>query len=272
MARARADLHVHSDSSDGVLSPVQILARATRKGLGAIAITDHDTLAGWKQAQESSCSDRIILLPGVEINTEVAAREVHILGYCFQDVDGLERELERLRQARWKRARKMLALLQELGKEVTWRDLLSVAGQAAPGRLHLARALVKTGQAVSIVQAFEDYLLPGRAAYVPRHRFSPEQAIDRIRRAGGVAVLAHPGMGVDDSVLDALVSQGLQGIEVYHPSHDAGDTVHYLRLAEYYNLVITGGSDYHGVGGHEAAPIGSTTVSMAAVHQLLEMT
>ena len=265
-----ADLHIHSNASDGALSPAEILAEAIKKGLEAVAITGHDTLAGWKVADASPLSQEILLLPALEINTEVQQKEVHILGYCFRETELLERELEELRQARWERAKKMLGKLQDMGLEVSWASLLRLAGEAAPGRLHLARALVECGEASSIRQAFAAYLLPGGPAYVPRHRLTPQEAIFRIRAAGGVAVLAHPGTGVSDELITLLADEGLQGLEVYHPAHNASDIVHYLRLAEHYDLLVTGGSDYHGFEPGISC-IGKWTVPMESIEKLYRL-
>jgi len=267
----RADLHVHSRASDGALSPDAVLEKAVKNNLSAVAIADHDTLAGWKSARQSPLVRDILLLPAVEINTEVDSTEVHILGYCFRDVDGLEHQLVALRDARWERAEEMLSRLQGLGLPVSWSCLLHFAGQAAPGRLHLARALVEAGVAPSIQRAFQEYLLPGKPAYVPRHRLTPQEAITHVRAAGGVAVLAHPGTGVSDALIKRLIEEErLEGIEVYHPAHDGSDIVHYLRMTQTYGLIPTGGTDYHGFVEPESFSIGACTVPMSTVEMLHE--
>jgi predicted metal-dependent phosphoesterase TrpH len=211
-----------------------------------------------------------MVVPGVELSAECNGCEVHVLGY-FADNARLEPVLADLRAQRVVRARQMLARLRRLGIAVTWEQVLAETAGAAPGRPHLARTLVTLGYAGSVSEAFERYLSPGRPAYVPRQRLAPAAAVRLVRAGGGVAVLAHPGLGVPDRLLPELLAAGLQGVEVYYPGHSPADVCHYLRWAADRRLVVTGGSDFHGPGEREGAEVGSATVPVAVCRQLAEL-
>lgn len=263
-----ADLHVHTAASDGLLTPPQVVERAAALGLAAIAVADHDTTAGVVPARVRGAEMGLQVVPAVEINTEVDRCEVHILGYWMSHLDRLESALGRLRRARQGRARTILHRLAGLGISLDWERVLELAQGGVLGRLHIARAMVEQGYAQSVMDAFENYLLPGRPAYVPRYRLTPAEAIALVRQAGGAAVLAHPATGPSDAFIRELVACGLQGLEVYHPSHGPEHVVHYLRLAGEHDLVVTGGSDFHGPGEREGSDIGSYTVGLDAVVKL----
>ncbi|HSW10286.1 MAG TPA: PHP domain-containing protein [Bacillota bacterium] len=256
----RADLHVHTTASDGIASPAEAVRLALDCGLVALGIADHDTTAGVAPAALAARGTGLEVIPGVEINTDHAAGEVHILGYFYRLQDPqLERQLSRLRERRLVRMETMVGRLQALGLQVTRERVLAIAGSAALGRPHVARALVESGYVRDEREAFDKYLSRGRPGYVERARFSPAEAVALIREAGGVPVLAHPG-GRGHALVVELMAEDLQGIEVYHPDHGPEAIVELLRLAADYDLVVTGGSDFHARGAACGSAIGEVTV------------
>jgi len=257
----RADLHVHTTASDGIASPAEAVRRALGCGLVALGIADHDTTAGVAPATLAAQGTGLEVIPGVEINTDHAGGgEVHILGYFYRLQDPhLEDQLSRLRGRRHARMETMVARLQSLGLPVTRERVLAIAGSAAVGRPHVARALVESRYVRDEREAFDKYLARGRPGYVERARFSPLEAVALIREAGGVPVLAHPGSH-GQALVAELMAEDLQGIEVYHPDHDPGVIVELLRLAADHDLVVTGGSDFHAPGSACGSAIGGVTV------------
>lgn len=241
------DLHVHTSCSDGLLSPAEVVELAVSSRLEALAITDHDTVEGIGDAQQAARKHAIEVVPGVELSTEYDKREVHILGYWIDHkhakLNGL---LQDLRQSRYERAQKIVDKLCALGFMLDCQDVLKIAGDAAPGRLHITRALVDRGYAESIRVAFEQWLAYRRPAYVERFKLSPQEAIAAVHSAGGAAVFAHPGLTGNIKLLDSLVEWGVKGVEVYHPEHSILHTLRFRSMALRRNLCITGGSDFHG--------------------------
>ncbi len=252
------DLHIHSSASDGTLAPAQILTRAGRQGLGAVSITDHDTVAGCRQALAAPLPPGLHFLTGIEISSQPPGEfnlpgSLHILGYGIDIADDdLLRAVEKLQEARRKRLPEMTARLRGLGIDISDAEIRRAVGSSQPGRPHLASALVQKGVAASIDEAFDRYLGNGRPAYVPKYRLPWRQAIDVIRGAGGIAVLAHPGLIAlpDGKELEALVRHladaGLGGIECYYPRHSDRETRRCIDLAAGLDLAVTGGTDYHG--------------------------
>jgi hypothetical protein len=247
MMTVAADLHIHTLASDGLLPPHKVVADAAAKGLLAIAVTDHDTVNGLPEALASASQLSIELIPGIELSTEFAGKEIHILGYFIDPYNhNLKTLLETLQQSRRGRAEKMVNKLAGLGYTIELSAVLRHTGGAAPGRPHVARTLVEAGYVQTMGQAFDQligYQMPG---YVERFKLSPQEAIDAIREAGGTAAWAHPGLTADDSLLQTFISAGLQGLEVYHPDHDPVQLSYYKRLAKAFNLFVVGGSDFHG--------------------------
>ncbi len=240
-----ADLHVHTTASDGLYSPAEVAEMATTIGLSAIAITDHDTVDGIIPARRSS--RRLEVIPGIELSTEYAGHEIHILGYYIDTGHPrLMRLLRELRQSRVGRAEKMVARLAELGYGIELERVCQIAGKAAPGRPHIARALLEKGFIESVRQAFDTLLAYGGPAYVERFKLTPCEAIELVKEAGGVAVLAHPGLSGVEALIEDLVKSGLQGLEARHPEHDAEQVERFSALAGALGLIVTGGSDYHG--------------------------
>lgn len=265
----KADLHVHTTFSDGVLTPTQLVARARAAGLQAVAITDHDAVEGVPEAMLAGSEHGVLVVPGVEINTDVPGTEVHILGY-FLDVDSprLRESLQGLREGRLRRAERMVERLHENGVPIALERVLAIAdGVGAVGRPHVAQAIVELGAAENIGDAFEKYLKPGRPAYVPRQRFTPEEAITAVRDAGGVPVLAHPGASDRDECLREWIRAGLRGLEAEHPQHRPEQMAHYRRLARDLGLIATAGTDFHGP--REGAPdLGDYACDLTTVERL----
>lgn len=265
------DLHVHTSASDGTQTPAQVVLLGKKMGLEAVGITDHDTLEGLVPALQAGRELSFEVIPGVELSTEEYGVEIHLLGYLvnLNCRDFLVR-LRQLRARREERAVKMVRRLQELGVPITFQQVQAVAGKAAVGRPHVARVLVGEGFAGNIKEAFDRYIGKGCPAYVPRFKYAPREAVQMIIRAGGVPVLAHPGLADADRIIPELVQAGLKGLEVYYPAHSEQQIEHYLALCDQYGLIPTGGSDYHGPGHKEHGQLAAATVPYAVVHRLKE--
>ncbi|MCF8028805.1 MAG: PHP domain-containing protein [Desulfobacteraceae bacterium] len=252
------DLHIHSSASDGSLSPVQILHQAVACELSAIAITDHDTVAGAAAALENGIPKELEFLTGVELSAgfpdEFAnAGSMHVLGYGIDIQDRqLCRVLEKQQKARSGRNPAIIERLNQLGCRISLQDVSGEAGKDAIARPHIAASLVRKGYATSIDDAFDRYLGKGQPAYVDKFRIPAEEGIAAIARAGGIAVLAHPGLLADDcrgrleELIPKLTGMGLSGIEVYYPGHTAEQAAHFEGLCRKFGLLMTGGTDFHG--------------------------
>jgi len=264
----RADLHSHSSVSDGTEPPAVVIRRAAEAGLDVIALTDHDTVAGIREAA-SALPAGLTLVPGAELSCRLEGHSVHVLAYLFDaENDRLAGEMAEIRESRLHRARAMVARLNELGAPVSWEEVSEIAGGGVVGRPHIARAMVEAG----VVPAFDDaftpeWIGPGGRAHVSRYALDPARAIRLVRAAGGVTVLAHPrgetrGWQIPDDVIEDLAAAGLTGVEVNHPQQDEGTRARLSELAARLGLVPSGGSDDHGslTGyriGSEIAPEGS---------------
>lgn len=265
------DLHIHSTVSDGTLTPEQIVQVAQEKGLTAIAITDHDAVAGIPPAIQAAEDSALQVLPAVEISTEYHGAEVHILGYFIDpQAPRLKEKLREIRKARRIRAQQIAQKLNDLGLAVTYEQIAAEAGEGSIGRPHVAATLVKAGHVQTSQEAFARYLVPGRPAYVPRYRLKPSTAIQEVIRAGGLAVLAHPGIDNAHRWLGELIGYGLGGLEAYHTNHGLADTRQFLQLAEQLGLLVTGGTDSHGPEGPVPVEIGSVEVPDECAERLLE--
>lgn len=240
------DLHAHSTASDGAASPAALVAAARQVGLAAVALTDHDTVAGVRAAIAAAEGTRTRVVPGVELSAVDASGETHLLGLHLADLDALDARLAELREMRRTRAERIVQRLNALGVRVTMDDVLEQAAGGAIGRPHVARALIANGWAGDIRTAFDRYLGAGRPAYVAKDRLSLADAIGMVHRAGGVVVLAHPGPSATLERLKALAALGLDGVEVRHPSHDEAEVARILGLTERLGLLPSGGSDWHG--------------------------
>jgi predicted metal-dependent phosphoesterase TrpH len=238
------DLHNHTTYSDGTLSPTDLVKEAITAGIKALAITDHDTLAGWDEAI-TAAGDDLDIVPGVELSTTEIGRSLHVLGF-YPNRDALAPRLEERLAERRDRAAAMVERLAELGFSIT---LPAMAENQAPGRPHLAAAMVAAGYAHSMDEVFDRWLGDRGPAYVPYAEFSAVDGIRLLRDCGAVPVWAHPCLfrgGTVETLLPKLVEAGLMGVEVYHPTHSPSDVRRLETYCQRYGLVMTGGSDYHG--------------------------
>lgn len=268
----KADLHTHTRASDGLHTPTELVQMARDKGLEAVAVTDHDTVAGVSEAVAVGRQLGVDVLPGVEISTLYEGVEVHVLGYAVDIEDPVFlRRLEELRNVRDVRNRMIVERLQQLGIDIHLDEVYAKRQYGGNvGRPHIAAVLVEKGVVSSVREAFEEYLGSGKKAYVVPPRISPLEALKLIHAARGVCVLAHPGLYKKDDLVKQMVAEGLDGLEVYHPDHSLEDEAHYRQLAEEHGLLITAGSDFHGVRDGEAfhGPLGSKVVEAQVAEQI----
>ena len=256
--RPGIDLHIHSTASDGSLTPFEILQLAQKLDLGAIAITDHDSLEGSKEALRAGIPTSLKFLSGVEISAAYPqffsrSGSFHLLGYAIRlDDRALNQSLDKLRQARKNRNPEILKRLNKLGYPLTLTEVRTVAGEGQLGRPHIAQAMVKKGYATSVNDAFDNFLGTDQPAYVNKYRIECIEAVQAITAAGGIPVLAHPGLlGIDDEkalkqLIGNLKDIGIRGIEVYYPEHTAQQMETYAEFARHFDLLVTGGTDFHG--------------------------
>jgi len=241
------DLHIHSNCSDSPLAPAEIVRLAEEKGLKAIAVTDHDSIAGVKEATEKGAEVGIEVVSGVELSVSDGASDIHILGYLVDYADeDFKNELERFKKARFERVKKILAKLKDLEVDIELESVLKIAENGSLGRPHVAEALLNSGYVDTFEEAFRRYIGHRSPAYVPKMLLSPGDAFRIVERAGGISVLAHPGTVQRDDLIPEFVELGMKGIEVWHPKHDRGSVRYYMELAKRYGLIVTGGSDFHG--------------------------
>lgn len=242
-----ADLHLHSRFSDGTFAPEEIVARGQRAGFAALALTDHDTVEGCVRMGTACRAAGIEFISGVELTAEHGDHELHILGYSLDVTNKkLLAQLAGFQIVRQNRIREMVARLNELRVPLEAEDVFALANCSSPGRPHVARSLVRGGHCESLDQAFEYYLKKGRPAWVAKARMSALEAIELVHQAGGLAVLAHPGLNHADDLIPDLATAGLDGLECLHTKHSHLATRHYLEMAEQLKLLVTGGSDCHG--------------------------
>jgi 3',5'-nucleoside bisphosphate phosphatase len=243
-----ADLHLHTNYSDGTYTPEELVERASRQGLSAIALTDHDTADGCPRAAAACAAIGLEFIAGSELTAEIQGTEIHLLGYCLQiDHPRLLREMAVFQEVRQQRISEMVARLNQLGVALQADRVFALANCRSPGRPHVGRALVEGGFCATVDQAFERYLKKGRPAWVPKYKISATDGIQLIHEAGGVAILAHPGLNQVDEEIPGLVEAGLDGLECYHTKHATSTAEHYIDMARRMDLLITGGSDCHGM-------------------------
>ena len=243
---AFVDLHTHSTASDGTLPPERVVETAKRCNLSAIALTDHDSVAGVASARATGDRLGIRVVAGCELSAFQDDHEVHLLALHLTRLETLERRLQDLRTLRHDRAEKIVAKLNELGIPITLEDVLQQSNGGAVGRPHVARALIARAAVADFKDAFVRYLGSAGSAFVPKARLSIEDAIEMAHEAGGLAIWAHPAEGGRRERLEPLVNAGLDGVEVKHPSHTPDDVRSLQALADYFGLVVSGGSDWHG--------------------------
>jgi predicted metal-dependent phosphoesterase TrpH len=250
---SRIDLHLHTNYSDGSLPPSEVLGLAQKAGVSALAITDHDIVDGIPEAIEAGAHLGIEVIPGIEISSRYGESELHMLGYFLDWKDSeLSSRLAQLRASRHRRNPRIIDKLNELGLDLTYEEVKALAGTESIGRPHIARVLMVKGYVRSAKEAFDRYLAEGAAAYVPRELPGPAEAIAWIRTARGIPVLAHPTWVKASAeglfaLCDKLKAEGLGGIEVHYSTHKPQQTSHFLQIARRLDLLVTGGSDFHGL-------------------------
>ncbi len=249
---AKADFHNHSTASDGKLRPAQLVDLAAANGVRIFAMTDHDSTEGIVEAKAAAAKHSdLILVPGVELSTDIEGTEVHILGYLTDEIlqnEEFQAALTKFRAGRFQRGKGMVEKLNALGKPITWERVLEIAGDASVGRPHVAQALLEAGHVTSIKEAFDLYIGRNGPAYVERDKMEPEEAVATLTRYGAPAVLAHPSYVKDvESILPGLIAAGLKGMEVYYRDYDDAMQDNLARIAKKYNIMPLGGSDYHGL-------------------------
>ena len=249
MLTASADLHLHTRFSDGGWTPAELVQEAARLGFVTIAVTDHDTLDGIAESLVAGAKQGVEVIAGVEITCNLDRTEAHLLGYFLGDTwqaPALRAVLDHAKQLRLDRIEQFVARLRQLGVPLSVADVMAGSDCGTTGRLHVALALQRRGVVTNVEEAFTRFLRRGRPAFVDRPRINLAEVIGHIERAGGVAVLAHPGLLNRDDQIEELATLGLAGLEVWHPRHSPAQTSRYLKITERLGLLATGGSDSHG--------------------------
>lgn len=264
-----ADLHIHTTASDGLLTPTEVVEWAIIKKVRAIGITDHDNVNGINEAICASLHLNIEIVPGIELNSQYLDEEIHILGY-FIDYKSkkLEEKLGFIRDSRYSRMIKIISKLNLMGIKIDFENLKINSNSTSIGRPHIARVLVEKGYASNMKAAFDKYLGRNRPAYVERYRLSVGEGIELIESIGGVPVIAHPGLIAKKKYIDEILDLGIKGIEVYHTKHDANITSELLKTAKEKKLLITGGSDCHGMFVNKEPILGNVFVDYSLVQQI----
>jgi len=271
---SKVDLHIHSTASDGRLSPADIVHKAAELGLTIIAIADHDSVDGIAPALVAAQAfPWLKVIPCIEINTDVPNGEVHVLGYFIDYTDHkLKAILDRLRSSRQQRAQRMIAKLAAFGIHIEWQRVQEIAGSGSIGRPHIALAMLEKGYIASFKEAFTKYISRGAPAYVEREKITPVAAVELVLRANGLPVLAHP-LTIDDPemMVIELKAAGLVGLEARYNGYTIDEINELLSLANKYNLIATGGSDYHGLDAATETMIGGADVPMESAQRLIAL-
>ncbi len=270
MNSGKADLHMHSVYSDGRLTPRELVDKACKAGFQAISITDHDTVSAIEEAIQYGTLKGIHVIPGLEISAEIDDMEIHILGYFIDyKSENLLNHLSNFRKNRLKRSGMIVDKLNEMGSKITMGNVIDKAGEdAAIGRPHIAMALNDEGFVGSYSEAFYKYIGDGKPAYIRKPNTSAKEAIELISASGGLSFVAHPGRYVSDDVFARLITYGLDGIEIVHPSHKKEDMANLLRTAELNFLLTSGGSDFHGGSKNDQKNFGSYYVTTAEINNM----
>lgn len=268
--RAGGDLHIHTDFSDGTMSPEQVVKEASKLNLHTIAITDHDTVDAIEIAQIVGNMEGVDVIPAIELSSNYSSTDIHLLGY-FIDIknSAFLEKLAELRSERVERIKKITKKLRALGVNIEHQEVFDVSKEGSPGRMHIADVLCSKGYCNSIRESFQKYLSDNGPAYVPKEALTLKDAIELIISSDGVPVLSHPGTNKRDTLIPKMVEYGLQGIEVYYPTHQPEAVKRYKRIAKKYDLVVTGGSDCHGTRKPEIA-LGSIKIDDDLVDKIKE--
>ena len=270
---SKVDLHIHSTASDGRFSPEELVRKAAELGLSVIALADHDSVDGIAPALEAAKAfPGLRVIPCVEISTDTANGEVHVLGYFIDYTNQkLKVALEKFRSSRRLRAQGIIAKLADLGIHIDWQRVQELATGSSIGRPHIAQAMLEKGYITSLPEAFTRYLGQGGPAHVEREKMTPVEAVELIMRADGLPVLAHPFTTSEpEAMVIELKAAGLVGIEAYFHDLTADEVKSLISLADRYNLIATGGTDYHGLDDSEAMP-GSVDVPLASAERLIAL-
>ena len=263
-----ADLHLHTFFSDGTFTPEELVLHAQKNSLACIALTDHDTVEGCARAAAACAAVKMEFIPGAELTAEMDDTEVHIIGYFLDTQNAvLLEKIAKFQTVRQNRIREMVAALNKLGVPLKVEAVFALANCQSPGRPHVARALVKERLIGNLDEAFEKFLKRGRPAWVPKAKMSALESVELIHQAGGLAVMAHPGLNRSDEIIPGLVDAGLDGIECFHSKHSTSTSERYLEIADKYRLLVTGGSDCHGFSKNKPL-IGSVRLPYEHVQQL----
>jgi len=247
------DLHCHSTTSDGALSPTKLVREAKKCGLKYLALTDHDTIDGFKEAYEEGKKIGVEVIPSIEISASYKDRDIHVLGY-FLDIndDIFLNKIREITEERINRTHRSVKLLNENRIDITYEDVANESDTNFVGRLHIAKALIKRGTVFTIKEAFEKYLGDGKLAYIPKSNISASEAIKLISNNGGVPVIAHPHLislpeKEKEILIENFINEGLKGIECYYPKMKKEDKTKWVNFCKKHNLITTGGSDFHGL-------------------------
>ncbi|GAB6099392.1 PHP domain-containing protein [Halanaerocella petrolearia] len=270
---SQIDLHTHTTASDGSFTPQELVKEAQERDLTAVAITDHDSVDGVKPALDLAEELDIEVVPGIELTTYYQGERVDILGYYIDlDAPELTDVLDKLQRAREVRAQQILDKLADLDVELEFEKLKEIAGEKGIGRPHIARLMVAEGYVEEMQTAFDDYLEDGGPAYVPKYQLEPSDAVELIRQATGIPVLAHPGV-IDNQelVIELLDQEDFAGVEAYYSQHTDEETDYYLQLATDHGLLVTGGSDCHGPANEDKFLLGTVDVSYELLEGLKEI-
>lgn len=269
---AGIDLHVHTTASDGTLTGEEVIKMAIKLNLEGIAITDHDTTRGLDQAVAFGAKCCFPVIPGVELSTEHDNKEIHILGYLFDfQLPWVQDRLKHLQEARKTRILKMVDKLSGIGYDISRDEVLVAAGSGSLGRPHVAYVLLKKGYISTVQEAFHKLIGRGCPAFIPRAKITPEDAVAFIKKAGGIPVMAHPGLARSDDLIEKLVKYGLMGLEVFHPDHEKTSEEKFMAIAQKYKLIVTGGSDFHGYKDGNHFSLGSRTVPVEILKRFREI-
>lgn len=273
---AEVDLHLHTNQSDGRLTPAELIALVAARGLKVVAVTDHDITDGLESAMAAAVAHpQLTIIPGVELSTDIPGNEVHILGYYIRYEDlSFQATLARFRDDRVGRAQEMVRRLAEMGMPLEWEQVREIAGEGAIGRPHIAQALIEKGYVTGRQEAFDKYLGRNGPAYAEREKITPEEAVRLIASVGGVPVMAHPSYTDDlENVLEGLVAAGLKGMEVHYAQYDEKVRAGLAEVAERHGLIPCGGTDYHATdveGEHLPGEIGPPMETVERLKALAE--
>lgn len=267
----KVDLHIHTNCSDGVYSPQEVVVRAKKAGLDVISITDHDNLAGIEAATEYGREMDVEVIPGVEISTEIDDKEIHLLGY-FIDIrhEEFQKYLSFFRQERYNRAVRIVKKLNKLGIDLSIENVLKISKDSAVGRPHIAHALIEAGYISNFYEAFDKYIGNNCPAFERKIHVSPQSALKLISDAGGLSFIAHPGY-ISEKILMSLIKSGIDGIEVIHPSHNSSQIKFYRGIVNEYCLLASGGSDFHGGRREDENNLGHYVISNSAILAMQKM-